>query len=65
MPPAKNPDLHGFAPDACPVALLLIDWINDLEFEGGRRLLKPAVRAADRVAALRTRAHHRGRCPHP
>ena len=60
MPPAKNPDLHGFAPDACPVALLLIDWINDLEFEGGRRLLKPAVRAADRVAALKKRAHDGG-----
>jgi nicotinamidase-related amidase len=60
MPPAKNPDLHGFAPDAYPVALLLIDWINDLEFEGGRRLLKPAVRAADRVAALKKRAHDSG-----
>ncbi len=60
MPPAKNADLHGFAPDACPVALLLIDWINDLEFEGGRRLLTPAVRAADRVAALRTRARNAG-----
>jgi nicotinamidase-related amidase len=60
MPPAKNPDLHGFAPDACPVALLLIDWINDLEFEGGRRLLKPAVRAADRVAALKKRARDGG-----
>ena len=60
MPPAKNPDLHGFAPDACPVALLLIDWINDLEFEGGRRLLKPAVRAADRVAALKKRASAAG-----
>jgi nicotinamidase-related amidase len=56
MPPAKNADLHGFAPDASPVALLLIDWINDLEFEGGRRLLKPAVRAATRVAALSKRA---------
>jgi nicotinamidase-related amidase len=60
MPPAKNADLHGFAPDACAVALLLIDWINDLEFEGGRRLLAPAVRAADRVAALRIRARKAG-----
>ena len=60
MPPAKNADLHGFAPDACPVALLLIDWINDLEFEGGRRLLAPAVRAAARVAALKARARDVG-----
>ena len=60
MPPAKNADLHGFAPDACPVALLLIDWINDLEFEGGRRLLAPAVRAAGRVAALKARGRDAG-----
>src|SRR5829696_759127 len=60
MPPAKNADLHGFAPDACPVALLLIDWINDLEFQGGRRLLAPAVRAAARVAALKARARDAG-----
>jgi nicotinamidase-related amidase len=58
--PARNLDLHGFAPDACPVALLLIDWINDLQFEGGRRLLKPAVRAADRVLALKKRARDAG-----
>jgi nicotinamidase-related amidase len=54
--PARNPDLHGFAPDACPVALLLIDWINALEFDDGKKLLEPAVRAADRVAALKSRA---------
>lgn len=60
MPLARNSDLHGSAPDACPVALLLIDWINDLEFEGGRRLLKPAVRAADRVVALKKRARDAG-----
>lgn len=58
--PAKNPDLHGFAPDACPAALLLIDWINDLEFTGGRKLLKPAIRAADRVAVLKKRARDAG-----
>ena len=58
--PARNPKLHGFAPDACPVALLLIDWINDLEFNGGKKLLRPAVRAADRVAALKKRAREAG-----
>ena len=35
--PAKNPDLHGNVPDSSPVALLLIDVINDLEFEGAER----------------------------
>lgn len=58
--PTKNLDLHGFAPDACPAALLLIDWINDLEFTGGKKLLKPAIRAADRVAALKKRARDAG-----
>jgi len=56
MPAKKNPDLHGFAPDASAVALLLIDWINDLDFKGGKALLKPALSAASRVAALKARA---------
>lgn len=55
--PAKNHDLHGNAPDACQAALLLIDVINDLEFPRGRELLKPALRAARRIAALKKRAH--------
>ena len=33
--PARNKDLHGNAPDHSPVALLVIDMINDLEFEAG------------------------------
>jgi nicotinamidase-related amidase len=38
------------------VALLLIDWINDLEFAGGEKLLPRALTAATAVAALRKRA---------
>jgi len=34
----KSPDLHGNAPDNASVALLLIDVINDLEFDGGEEL---------------------------
>lgn len=56
MPPARNHDLHGNVPDESDVALLLIDVINDLEFEGGERLLAPALAAADRLAALARRA---------
>jgi nicotinamidase-related amidase len=58
--PAKNHDLHGSAPDACDAALLLIDVINDLEFANARRLLKPALRAAQRIAALKARARAAG-----
>lgn len=48
-----NSDLHGNAPDNSPVALLLIDVINDLEFEGGEKLLLHALPAARRIAAFR------------
>ena len=54
--PAKNEDLHGNAPDESPIALLLIDVINDLEFEGGEELLKSALPMAERLAALKRRA---------
>ena len=58
--PARNHDLHGNVPDSCPVALLLIDVINDLEFPGGRELAKTAVREARRVAALKHQARRTG-----
>jgi nicotinamidase-related amidase len=44
----------------CNVALLLIDWINDLEFDGGDRLLPQALVAARATAALRKRAKQAG-----
>ena len=56
MPTRASPDLHGNAPDTCPVALLIIDAINDLEFSGGKRMLPRAVRMARRIAALKARA---------
>jgi nicotinamidase-related amidase len=52
----KNHDLHGNAPDTCETALILIDVINDLEFPTGKRLLKPALRAARHIARLKARA---------
>lgn len=51
--PAKNRDLHGNVPDSCPVALLLIDLINDLEFPCNELLVKQAPRLASRIAALK------------
>lgn len=48
-------DLHGNAPDSSPVALLLIDTINDLEFRDGARLLRYALPMAKRIAALKKR----------
>jgi len=60
MPRSSSSDLHGNAPDRCAAALLLIDWINDLEFEGGDRLLPQALAAAKATAALRQRAKQAG-----
>ncbi len=48
--PVKNKDLHGNVPDKSPVALLLIDVINDLEFENNQSLLKQqALKLMERV----------------
>jgi nicotinamidase-related amidase len=58
--PAKNPDLHGNAPDQSAVVLLLIDVINDLEFDGGEAVLAQALPMAERVAALKRRARAAG-----
>lgn len=58
--PARNPDLHGNAPDKSPVALLLIDVINDLDFPEGDQLLRSALPMAERIAALKRRARAEG-----
>ena len=55
MASKRNSDLHGSAPDNAPVALLLVDVINDFEFPGGSQLLRYALPAAKRIAALKKR----------
>ncbi|GAB3882443.1 cysteine hydrolase family protein [Spirosoma agri] len=52
----KSGDLRGNTPDAAPVALLIIDMINDLEFPGGDDLLTPVIEAAKNIAVLKKRA---------
>lgn len=54
--PDKNEDLHGNVPDKAEVALLLIDVINDLEFNGGEELLQHALPMAEKIAELKRRA---------
>ena len=55
MRAGKNPELHGNVPDTAEVALLLIDVINDLEFDGGEALLEHALPAAQNIASLKQR----------
>ena len=58
--PAKNKDLHGNVPDRSPVALLLIDVINDLEFKGNEGIVREAQPMARKIAALKERAKKAG-----
>jgi nicotinamidase-related amidase len=50
-----NDDLHGNVPDSCPVALMLVDVINDLEFPNNRALLRAAPTLGQRIAKLKAR----------
>ena len=52
----QNKDLHGNVPDTADIALVLIDVINDFEFEGGEDLLKQALPIAQNIAKLKKRA---------
>src|SRR3982074_2300235 len=56
----KKNDLDGNAPDKSEIALVLIDVINDFEFEGGEELLRTALPAARHIARLKQRAQHAG-----
>jgi nicotinamidase-related amidase len=58
--PVKSEDLHGNVPDDSGVALLLIDIINDFEFESGDVLLKLALPIGEEIAKLKKRAKEIG-----
>jgi nicotinamidase-related amidase len=58
--PIKSDDLHGNVPDSAGAALLLIDVINDFEFEGGDALLELALPVGEQIAQLKQRAKAAG-----
>ena len=58
--PNTTHDLHGSAPDKSNTALLLIDVINDFEFEDGEELLRLAMPVGKNIAALKKRAKAAG-----
>ncbi len=58
--PRSSHDLHGSAPDKSEAALLLIDVINDFEFEEGEQLLELALPVGKNIAELKKRAKDAG-----
>lgn len=55
-----HPDRMNNAPDKSDTALLLIDVINDLEFDGGEKLATQALPMAAALARLKARAKRAG-----
>jgi nicotinamidase-related amidase len=58
--PSASYDLHGSAPDTSPIVLILIDVINDLDFEDNDAILEVAPRMARSIADLKRRAKAAG-----
>ncbi|HEX8547835.1 MAG TPA: isochorismatase family cysteine hydrolase [Cytophagaceae bacterium] len=55
----KNNDLHGSAPDECSTAILIIDVINDFDFEDGQKLFDNAMPVAQNIKELKLEARKR------
>src|SRR5437868_4732442 len=60
MPQQEIPEQHTEDQAAGRAALLIIDMINTLDFEGADALLPYAQAAADRIAVLRDAAEEAG-----
>ncbi|MET0386065.1 MAG: isochorismatase family cysteine hydrolase [Polyangiales bacterium] len=58
--PENNPDLHGNVPDQSLVALLLIDVLNSMQFEGSQPFATRAASVGQRIAALKAEAKRVG-----
>src|SRR3954470_10191894 len=57
---AKRSARDRLVRDHSPVALLLVDVINDLSFPGGRALAQQTPEMTKRIAALKRRARKAG-----
>ncbi len=57
---AKNEDLHGSAPDKSETALLIVEVINDLDFEEADQLLRFIPAMSRKLARLKERAKQAG-----
>jgi nicotinamidase-related amidase len=60
MSPVNNQDLHGNVPDDSSVVLLLIDLINDFEFDGADEMFTNTLAIAQPIANLKQNAKSAG-----
>ena len=58
--PTKNQDLHGNVPDESSAVLILIDLINDFDFEGADALFEHAKAITEPIVALVKKARREG-----
>jgi nicotinamidase-related amidase len=58
--PVNNQDLHGNVPDDSSVVVLLIDLINDFEFDGADPMFKNTLAIAQPIAKLKKNAKAAG-----
>jgi nicotinamidase-related amidase len=58
--PVNNQDLHGNVPDDSAVVLILIDLINDFEFDGADEMFTNTLAIAQPIANLKKNAKSAG-----
>jgi nicotinamidase-related amidase len=58
--PVNNQDLHGNVPDDSSVVLILIDLINDFEFDGADQMFNNTLAIAQPIARLKKNAKAAG-----
>jgi nicotinamidase-related amidase len=58
--PVNNQDLHGNVPDDSSVVLLMIDLINDFEFDGADEMFGNTLAIAPSIANLKKKAKSAG-----
>jgi nicotinamidase-related amidase len=58
--PVNNQDLHGNVPDDSSVVLVLIDLINDFEFDGADEMFTNTLAIAPPIASLKKKAKSAG-----
>jgi nicotinamidase-related amidase len=58
--PVNNQDLHGNVPDDSSVVLILIDLINDFEFDGADMMFANTLAIAPLIADLKKKAKSAG-----